>query len=142
MTGPPRRFRFFRVPDNIDEAMLPGFHHYLHRPTWRRRAFAHAPAFLNKSLSAACKFCIAAWQHNIFCDAPIATIYLPQQGIVLLAKSKGAIMFLSHIVRALRSWRRYNRSVRELSRLGDRELADIGIARSDITQVAWLSAQD
>jgi uncharacterized protein YjiS (DUF1127 family) len=69
-------------------------------------------------------------------------MYLPQQGIVLLSKSKGAIMLLSHVVRALRSWRRYNKSVRELSRLGDRELADIGIARGDIAQVAWLSAHD
>jgi uncharacterized protein YjiS (DUF1127 family) len=51
-------------------------------------------------------------------------------------------MLLSHVVRALRSWRRYNKSVRELSRLGDRELADIGIARGDISSVAWLSAQD
>jgi uncharacterized protein YjiS (DUF1127 family) len=57
-------------------------------------------------------------------------------------KMKGANMLLSHIVRALRSWRRYNKSVRELSRLGDRELADIGIARSDIPSVAWLSAQN
>jgi uncharacterized protein YjiS (DUF1127 family) len=48
---------------------------------------------------------------------------------------------LSHIIRLLRAWRRYESSVRELSRLGDRELADIGIARSEITRVAWESAQ-
>ena len=41
-------------------------------------------------------------------------------------------MILANIVRFLRTWRRYNDSVRELSRLGDRELADIGIARSEI----------
>jgi len=41
------------------------------------------------------------------------------------------------IVRFLRSWRRYNASLRELSQLGDRELADIGISRSDIPRIAW-----
>lgn len=50
-------------------------------------------------------------------------------------------MILTHIVRWLRSWRRYNQSLRELSRLGDRELADIGIVRSDIPTVAWQAAQ-
>ena len=44
---------------------------------------------------------------------------------------------LAHIVRAYREWRRYHQSVSELSRLGDRELADIGISRSDIPRVAW-----
>ena len=46
-------------------------------------------------------------------------------------------MFLSHLVGALRQWRRYNQSLRELNRLGDRELADIGITRGDIPRVAW-----
>ena len=46
-------------------------------------------------------------------------------------------MLLAHIGGFLRRWRRYNASLRELSRLGDRELADIGISRSDIARVAW-----
>ena len=50
-------------------------------------------------------------------------------------------MFLSNLMRVLRMWRRYNASMRELSRLGDRELADIGIARSDIPRVAWETAE-
>lgn len=41
------------------------------------------------------------------------------------------------LVRFLQSWRRYNQSLSELSRLGDRELADIGISRSDIPSIAW-----
>jgi uncharacterized protein YjiS (DUF1127 family) len=41
------------------------------------------------------------------------------------------------IVRFLHAWRRYNTSLRELNQLGDRELADIGISRSDIPRVAW-----
>ena len=44
---------------------------------------------------------------------------------------------LANIVRAIRAWRRYHQSVSELNRLGDRELADIGISRSDISRVAW-----
>ena len=49
-------------------------------------------------------------------------------------------MFAS-LIRFLREWRRYNQSLNELSRLGDRELADIGISRSDIPRVAWGVAQ-
>ena len=41
------------------------------------------------------------------------------------------------LVRFIQEWKRYNRSLNELSRLGDRELADIGISRSDIARVAW-----
>ncbi len=44
---------------------------------------------------------------------------------------------IANLVRFIREWQRYNRSVTELSRLGDRELADIGISRSDIQRVAW-----
>lgn len=50
-------------------------------------------------------------------------------------------MFLSHLVRFLRQWRAYDASLRELNRLGDRELADIGISRSDIARVAWDHAE-
>jgi uncharacterized protein YjiS (DUF1127 family) len=44
------------------------------------------------------------------------------------------------LVRLIREWKRYNNSINELSRLGDRELADIGISRSDIQRVAWNAA--
>ena len=40
------------------------------------------------------------------------------------------------------SWRREREAVRELSRLSDRELADLGIARSDIRAVALGAAQE
>ena len=33
------------------------------------------------------------------------------------------------IIRFVQTWKRYNASLSELSRLGDRELADIGITR-------------
>jgi uncharacterized protein YjiS (DUF1127 family) len=51
-------------------------------------------------------------------------------------KRKRTVMF-ANLVRMIREWKRYNRSLSELSRLGDRELADIGISRSDIQRVAW-----
>jgi uncharacterized protein YjiS (DUF1127 family) len=47
---------------------------------------------------------------------------------------------LHSIYRFLRSWRRYNVSLRQLSKLDDRQLADIGLSRSDIPRVAWTSA--
>ena len=34
------------------------------------------------------------------------------------------------------TWKRYNRTVTELQALSSRELADLGIARSDITRIA------
>ena len=49
-------------------------------------------------------------------------------------------MILSRFIRLLRTWWRYNESVRELARLNDRELADIGISRSDIPRLAWKAA--
>jgi len=51
-------------------------------------------------------------------------------------KRKRTVMF-ANLVRLIRDWKRYNQSLSELSRLGDRELADIGISRSDIQRVAW-----
>ncbi len=50
-------------------------------------------------------------------------------------------MILTQLIRFLRSWRRYNRSVRELSLLDDRGLADLGISRSEIPAVAWDAAE-
>jgi uncharacterized protein YjiS (DUF1127 family) len=51
-------------------------------------------------------------------------------------KRKRNAMFAA-IVRFVREWKNYNRSLSELSRLGDRELADIGVSRSDIPRLAW-----
>ena len=39
------------------------------------------------------------------------------------------------------AWRRYRESVRELSRLADRELNDLGIGRADIQTIVRQSAQ-
>ncbi len=45
-------------------------------------------------------------------------------------------MFVTFIVAKIRSWMRYRETVRELSRLTDRELDDLGISRWDIRYVA------
>ncbi len=57
-----------------------------------------------------------------------------------LASGGKAMNMLVAIINFLRAWRRYNASLRELTQLGDRELADIGITRSDIPRIAWDSA--
>jgi uncharacterized protein YjiS (DUF1127 family) len=47
---------------------------------------------------------------------------------------------LKTISEKLTAWRRYRDAVRELSQLTDRELADIGIRRGDIDEIARRSA--
>jgi uncharacterized protein YjiS (DUF1127 family) len=63
----------------------------------------------------------------------VTDFYSPIKGMVT--------MLLSSFFRFLRQWRAYDTSLRELSRLGDRELADIGISRSEIARVAWENAE-
>jgi uncharacterized protein YjiS (DUF1127 family) len=58
-----------------------------------------------------------------------------------LAARQGDQTMLVAILNFLRSWRRYNASLRELNSLGDRELADIGISRSDIPRIAWENSE-
>ena len=50
-------------------------------------------------------------------------------------------MFLSHLISTYQQWRRYSRSLAELNRLGDRELADIGLSRGDIPRAAWENSE-
>ena len=49
-------------------------------------------------------------------------------------------MIVSQMVFMLRVWQRYRTCVRELSRLSDLELADIGVTRSGIHWLAWRSS--
>jgi uncharacterized protein YjiS (DUF1127 family) len=46
-------------------------------------------------------------------------------------------MYLASLVRAFAAWRRYRSAVQQLSQLDDRALADIGLNRTQIRQVAW-----
>lgn len=41
-----------------------------------------------------------------------------------------------NLIRNFRNWRRYRETVTELNRLSNRELADLGINRTDIHMVA------
>jgi uncharacterized protein YjiS (DUF1127 family) len=43
---------------------------------------------------------------------------------------------LTSIARLYQAWKRHETARRELSHLSDRELADIGITRSDIERIA------
>lgn len=45
-------------------------------------------------------------------------------------------MFLATLIAKFHTWLRYRDTVRELSRLNDRELDDLGISRGDIEAVA------
>lgn len=49
-------------------------------------------------------------------------------------------MSIKEISHKIQEWRRYRASVRELTRLTDRELHDLGIARADIEHIAKKSA--
>ena len=45
-------------------------------------------------------------------------------------------MIVTFVLSKLRNLKRYRQTVRELSRLSDRDLADLGISRFDIDSVA------
>lgn len=45
-------------------------------------------------------------------------------------------MFVTFLLARFRAWIRYRDTVQELSRLSDRELADVGICRDEIHSVA------
>ena len=67
--------------------------------------------------------------------------YIPSEASWGPEIRRTTLMFISRFIRLLRSWWRYNESVSELARLSDRELADIGISRSEITAIAWQNAR-
>ena len=50
-------------------------------------------------------------------------------------------MLTAKLIRWFRAWTRYRQSLGELAQLDDRELADIGISRSEIPDIAWHDAQ-
>jgi uncharacterized protein YjiS (DUF1127 family) len=75
---------------------------------------------------------------------PVAPQHETLCSLQLIARRRAgrrkALNMLLAIINFLQAWRRYNASLNELYQLGDRELADIGITRSDIPRIAWDSA--
>jgi uncharacterized protein YjiS (DUF1127 family) len=105
----------------------------LHRNNiYRQNTSNRANSFLNNQFIELCKFSLAAAQHYSFQTSKHA--YFPVQ-LTDLTERRTAM--LTALIRFIQEWKRYNQSLSELSRLGDRELADIGISRSDIPRVAW-----
>jgi uncharacterized protein YjiS (DUF1127 family) len=125
--------------DAIPSAAPPSFRHPRGRrlPT-RSNAGCHFGFFLKDQLLVLCKFRIAAAQQYCFSYAG-SSLFCGQITGASRVRKKEPAMF-ANLVRLIREWKRYNQSLSELSRLGDRELADIGISRSDIHRVAWNAA--
>jgi len=71
-----------------------------------------------------------------------ADIEIVRHGTLLLAQVKDATqkIYIS-CVRHLHAWWQYETTVRELWYLSDRELADLGITRRDISRVALESQE-
>lgn len=67
-------------------------------------------------------------------------IWNSSTGLRRIKRERKKDTMFAALVRFIQEWKRYNQSINELSRLGDRELADIGISRSDIPRVAWNAA--
>jgi uncharacterized protein YjiS (DUF1127 family) len=112
----------------------------------RKRHFLLIISFLSYAFLHCCGATLLLFKHR---NIPILQLILDpgqmpdretqektQAKIQEKSKRKRPVMFAS-IVRFIREWKRYNQSLSELSRLCDRELADIGISRSDIQRVAW-----
>ena len=57
-----------------------------------------------------------------------------------VAGCRGKDLMFASIVHLFQMWRRYADATRELSGLSDRELADIGVNRSEIQRLAWQHA--
>jgi uncharacterized protein YjiS (DUF1127 family) len=58
-----------------------------------------------------------------------------------ISRKKVAEMLIAKLIRWFRTWTRYRRGLRELAQLDDRELADLGISRSEIPDIAWQDAR-
>jgi uncharacterized protein YjiS (DUF1127 family) len=64
----------------------------------------------------------------------ISAFIAQQQGILTIREM--TMSTFTSIVRLYQAWRRHDAARRELAQLTDRELADIGITRSDIERIA------
>jgi uncharacterized protein YjiS (DUF1127 family) len=107
-----------------------------------RQKMIQSPFAPNFPLLMLCIFRLAAAQHCFFSIAVLSLFSMEKTAGLpagITEQRKKDTMFAA-LVRFIQEWKRYNQSLNELSRLGDRELADIGISRSDIPRVAWNAA--
>jgi uncharacterized protein YjiS (DUF1127 family) len=81
---------------------------------------------------------LAAPQHWNYCNAVYSSMFISTMKPHSKAESKiqGDYPMLLSLIRMIQAFRDYQRNVSELSQLSDRELADIGLDRSDIPRVA------
>jgi len=69
---------------------------------------------------------------HLLCDAAQIPLYFKR----ILGKAEERTEMLTSLIRYVQAWRQYGEAIRELSTLNDRELADLGITRSDIPHIA------
>jgi uncharacterized protein YjiS (DUF1127 family) len=96
--------------------------------------------FVNNQLFKLCVFHLAAAQHYCFSKASKCLFSLQTNDRRRRADERKKDTMIAALARFIQEWKRYNQSLSELSRLGDRELADI--SRSDIPRVAWNAAHE
>jgi len=82
---------------------------------------------------------LAALQQNRFVQRTQQLILLKIGGLPK-AVGERAYQMLASIIHLFQAWKRYADAVRELSYLSDRELADIGVNRTEIQRLAWQHA--
>jgi uncharacterized protein YjiS (DUF1127 family) len=70
------------------------------------------------------------------CDIPIYIHFNDEAFLQELNRNYKETTMLLSLIRMIQAFRDYQRNVSELSQLSDRELADIGLDRSDIPRVA------
>jgi uncharacterized protein YjiS (DUF1127 family) len=72
----------------------------------------------------------------------LASVLHPYSGATGQPLGKKDKKMLTSIARLYQAWKRHEAVKRELSHLTDRELADIGITRSDIDRIASQEAHN
>jgi uncharacterized protein YjiS (DUF1127 family) len=55
-----------------------------------------------------------------------------------MSKKKTGMSWFWRYINYLATWRTHRIAIKQLNQLTDKELADIGIARSDIDRLVWL----
>ena len=55
-----------------------------------------------------------------------------------MSKKKTGVTWFWRYLNYLATWREHRNTIKELNRLTDAELRDIGIARADIDRLVWL----